>query len=141
VHAHPQKGITTMSVFSVSYVTIMDDDIWSLSEFYEKLFDLTEVPLKTEIYRGLDMNGVVLSFSSPEAYDLLGLEEPAGPKDVHEFITFTTTERTHVEHYTRKAMSLGAKLAKEPHTTYYGAWLSVLLDPSGNAFRICHADH
>ncbi len=121
---------------NVSYVTILADDIWALSDFYQELFGLDEVELKTEHYRGLDMNGTVLSFSAPSAYDMLGLEQPAGPRQVHGFVSFTVPVAEKVAEYTDKALALGATLAKEPHTTYYGAWLSVLKDPEGNAFRI-----
>lgn len=129
-----------MTNFSVSYVTIMDDDIWTLSNFYERLFDLKEISLRSEIYRGLDMNGVVLSFSAPPFYDEMGLSRPTTPKSTHEFVTFTTPQQGSVEEYTNRALKLGGSLVKGPYTTYYGAWLSVLRDPSGNLFRICHSE-
>lgn len=122
----------------VAYVTILADDIVALSNFYQQLFGLDEVELRTEHYRGLDMNGTVLSFSAPTAYDMLGLEKPAGPRQVHGFVSFTVPVADKVAEYTQKALTLGATLAREPHTTYYGAWLSVLKDPEGNAFRIYH---
>lgn len=125
---------------NVGYVTILADDIWALSNFYQELFGLSEIELKTEHYRGLDMNGTVLSFSAPTAYGMLGLEKPAGPRQVHGFVSFTVPLAEKVAQYTQKALALGATLAREPHTTYYGAWLSVLMDPEGNAFRIYHQD-
>jgi len=120
----------------LAYVNIFTGDLDRLAEFYRETFDLDEiVESRSPIFRGFRTAGSSIGFSSPEAYDLLGLRPLADEGD-RAFQTFDVADGEAVRTLTRRAVSLGATTVKEPFVTYYGWYQSVLRDPDGNAFRI-----
>mgnify|MGYP001987204718 CR=1 FL=1 len=49
-----------------------------------------------------------------------------------------STAQEVVDRFVPKAIAAGARLVKEPYTTYYNWYQAVLLDPEDNVFRINH---
>jgi predicted enzyme related to lactoylglutathione lyase len=127
---------------TVSYASIIADDVVSLCGFYRALFDLEEVDGATEIYRGLGTaNDVVLAFSAPVVYELLGIEAYAAARGTKQYLTFEVGSSAAVGEVTERAVRLGATILHDPYVTGYGALQSVLADPEGNVFRLNHAHH
>lgn len=126
-----------MTGVSISIASYLCEDIEGLSTFYAEVFDLAEVmELHSDIFRGLDADGVTIGFSSLVAYEMLGIEEWANPKGTAQYLTFEVGSRTEVEERTAAALERGATLVHEIYETYYGAYQPVLADPAGNVFRI-----
>ncbi|GAA0292578.1 VOC family protein [Kineococcus aurantiacus] len=125
---------------SLSFTSLVVEDPARSANFYQEVFDLLEVSeLTSKWFRGLWIGPTVLGFSHPEAYELLGLDDPGRQaRDVRTFLTMEADSDDQVDHLTQKATSLGAALLSRPARTYYGAWQSVLLDADGHAFRIDH---
>ena len=128
-----------MSKVSISLASYVCDDIVALSGFYADVFGFTEVTeLRSEIFRGLDVDGVTLGFSSTVVYEMLHMKDWADPTGTSQYLTFEVAADEDVVDHTNAAVLLGAKLLHEPYETYYGAFQSVLADPEGNVFRINH---
>ncbi len=126
----------TVSISLASYVS---DDFVSLSAFYATVFDLPEVEeLRSDIFRGLDVDGVTLGFSADVVYDMLQIEDQKNPSGTSQYLTFEVESEQDVLDRTQLAVSHGAVLKHEPYETYYGAFQSVLVDPENNVFRINH---
>lgn len=126
-----------MTGVSVSIASYLCEDIVGLSNFYAEVFDLEEVmDLRSDIFRGLDADGVTIGFSALVAYEMLGITDWADAKGTTQYLTFEVGSRTEVEQRTQKAIELGATLLHDIYETYYGAYQSVLSDPAGNVLRI-----
>jgi catechol 2,3-dioxygenase-like lactoylglutathione lyase family enzyme len=124
---------------SISLASIVSDDIVGLSGFYATVFDLPEVvELRSDIFRGLDVSGVTLGFSTPVVYELLKMEPWRDAKGTKQYLTFEAVDDADVDRLTAAAVAQGATLLHDPYETYYGAWQAVLADPDGNVFRINH---
>ena len=121
---------------SLSFVSVICDDVGSLAAFYGEVFDLASVDdLASEHFRALKIGDTVLGFSAPSAFEMLNLEA-VGPQAPTTFWTFEVDTAEQVNTLTQIAIDAGARCVKNPSRTYYGSWQSVLLDPAGNAFRI-----
>ena len=128
-----------MSGVSISLASYLCEDIVALSSFYAEVFDLAEVEeLRSDIFRGLDADGVTIGFSALDAYDMLGIADWANPTGTAQYLTFEVDSEAEVVRRTELAVSKGATLLHEPYLTYYDAHQSVLADPAGNVFRINH---
>lgn len=128
-----------MSGVSLSFASIISDDIESAAAFYATVFDLAEVEeLHSDIFRGLDVSGVTLGFSAPVVYEMLGIEAWADPSGTSQYLTFEVDDDDGVRQRTELAVEHGATILHEPYETYYGAFQAVLSDPDGNVFRINH---
>lgn len=128
-----------MSKVSVSLASYVCEDIVALSGFYADVFGFVEVEeLRSEIFRGLDVDGVTLGFSSSVVYEMLNMADWAGASGTKQYLTFEVGADTDVVDHTKAAVLLGASLLHEPYETYYGAFQAVLADPEGNVFRINH---
>lgn len=128
-----------MSAVRFSLASIITDDIVGLSEFYAGVFGLDEVmELRSDIFRGLDVDGVTLGFSTPVVYEMLGIQEWQPASGTTQYLTFEVADDDAVTSRTAVAVDAGARLLHEPYETYYGAYQSVLADPAGNVFRINH---
>ncbi len=128
-----------MAKVSMSIASYITDDIVGLSDFYAEVFELDEVmDLRSDIFRGLDVDGVTLGFSAPVVYEMLEIEDWADPKGTAQYLTFETASSEEVEERTERAVGLGARILHGPYETYYGAYQCVLADPKGNVFRINH---
>lgn len=126
-----------MSGVSISLASFLCEDIVGLSNFYAELFELEEVmELRSDIFRGLDADGVTIGFSALVAYEMLGLSDYAEPKGTAQYLTFEVDAAATVDAKTGQAIALGATLLHDPYDTYYDARQSVLADPAGNPFRI-----
>ena len=126
-----------MSAASISFASFICDDIEALSGFYADVFELDEVEeLRSEIFRGLDVDGVTLGFSAQVVYEMLSIERWASPTGTSQYLTFEVADDDAVSATTSAAVAAGAELLHEPYETYYGAFQSVLADPEGNVFRI-----
>jgi len=74
---------------SLSLASIVSDDIVGLSTFYAEVFDLAEVEeLRSDIFRGLDLAGVTLGFSTPVVYDMLKIEPWRDARGTKQYLTF-----------------------------------------------------
>ncbi len=128
-----------MASVRLSIASYLSDDIERLSEFYAEVFDLSDIPeLRSDIFVGLDVDGVTLGFSDVAAYELLAITDWANPTGTAQYLTFEVPTDEAVESLTAKAIELGATLLHDPYETYYGAFQSVLSDLDGNVFRINH---
>jgi hypothetical protein len=128
--------VSKVSLGIASYLT---DDIVGLSNFYAEVFDLDEVmDLRSDIFRGLDCDGVTIGFSALAAYEMLGIEDWANPTGTAQYLTFETATKAEVDTRTAAALERGAALLHEAYETYYNTYQSVLSDPVGHVFRINH---
>jgi uncharacterized glyoxalase superfamily protein PhnB len=124
---------------TISIASYISDDIEGLSTFYATVFELPEVEeLRSDIFRGLDVDGVTLGFSATVVYDMLQIGDEKNPTGTSQYLTFEVDTDQDVIDRTELAVSLGAKVMHDPYETYYGAFQSVLSDPEGNIFRINH---
>ena len=124
---------------SISFASYICEDIEALSAFYADVFDLVEVEeLHSDIFRGLDVDGVTLGFSAKVVYEMLSIERWADPSGTSQYLTFEVDDDAAVTRKTEAAVAAGAELLHEPYETYYGAFQAVLADPEGNVFRINH---
>ncbi len=126
----------TVRISLASYVC---DDFVGLFDFYTTVFDLPEVvELRSDIFRGADVDGVTLGFSAPVVYEMLNMSEWAESKGTKQYLTFEVESDADLLDRTDRAVASGARLLHDPYETYYGAFQSVLCDPDGNVFRINH---
>ena len=123
---------------SISYASIIADDIETLAKFYATTFALPElVEHATVSYRALDAGGgLVLAFSSPAAYHLLMMDGYRDARGTKQFLTFEADGDDEVDGYTAAAVTNGAQVLHPPYVTSYGSYQAVLADPEGNAFRL-----
>jgi catechol 2,3-dioxygenase-like lactoylglutathione lyase family enzyme len=122
---------------SLSYVTLVCQDIDRISDFYAGLFALAHVPeVEGEIFRAVRVGDTILGFNPAAAFELLNLPESALDATAPMFLTFEVGGDDEVDRLTAAAIIAGGTLLKAPYRTYYGAWQAVLLDPEMNAFRI-----
>ncbi len=120
----------------LAYVNAFAHDLDRLAGFYRDLLGLEEIVESRAItFRGFRGGGCNLGFSTPEIYDLLALPKPQD-EGVKMFLTWNVPLRADVDKLTERAVALGAQLTRSPFQTAYGWYLSTLLDPEGNAFRI-----
>ncbi len=128
-----------MTSVRLSIASYLSSDIEGLSGFYARLFDLAEVEeLRSDLFVGLDVDGVTLGFSDLKAYEMLHISDWKNPKGTAQYLTFEVETDEEVTSLTAKAVGSGATTLHEPYETYYGAYQSVLCDPDGNVFRINH---
>lgn len=123
----------------ISLASIVTDDIESLATFYARTFGFEEVvELRSDIFRGLDVAGTTLGFSTPVVYEMLGIEAWSDPTGTASYLTFEADDDAGVDRLVTAAVEGGATVLHEPYTTYYDAYQAVLADPAGNVFRINH---
>ena len=124
---------------SLSIASVIADDIVELSRYYADVFELEElVEFRTDIFRGLDLGGIVLGFSPPDVYEMLHMNDWSGPQGTKQYLTFEAGSDDDVERLTEAAVDRGGRILHEPYDTAYGSRQSVLADPDGNVFRINH---
>jgi hypothetical protein len=124
---------------AISVTSFIAEDFVALSEFYERTFELPEVTeLRSDIFRGLDVQGVTLGFHAPAAYDLLQIGEWRPAQGTKSLLLFEVGSDDEVRDRTATAVANGARLLHEPYVTYYDAFQTVLADPEDNVFRINH---
>ena len=126
---------------TVSYASIIADDIVTLCSFYGTVLELEEVEGSTDIFRGLSTgNEVVLAFSAPVVYELLGIDAYAGSTGTKQYLTFEVGSDEAVDALVERAVAQGAKLLHPPYVSVYDAYQAVLADPENNVFRLNHAN-
>lgn len=125
----------------ISVASFISEKFVELFEYYRELFDLIEIPeMHTDIFRGADLDGVMLGFSDAVVYDMLHIPEWRDYSGTNQYLTFECDSDDEVGELTKKGVELGGRVLHEPYRTYYGAWQSVLADPQNNVFRINHFD-
>lgn len=125
----------------ISVASFISKDFVGLFQYYSDLFGLTEIPeMHSDIFRGADLDGVMLGFSSAAVYDMLNISEWRDYQGTNQYLTFECETDEEVTALSEKAVALGGRLLHEPYRTYYGAWQSVLADPQNNVFRLNHFD-
>ncbi len=121
----------------LSYISIFTHDIVTLPSFYADVFGLAEVETsRSDRYRELVLGDTMLGFPSTDAYAALDMADQAEPTGVRAMLTSRADDPDAVSRLTDRAFVLGARLVKAPFATGFGHFLSVLLDPEGNALRI-----
>ena len=124
----------TITISTASYLC---DDIEALSSFYADVFGFPELTdFRSDIFVGLDVDGLMLGFSDKAAYELLQIQAWADAKGTKQYLTFEAPTDEQVSALTAAAVEHGATIVHEPYETYYGAFQVVLSDPEGNVFRI-----
>ena len=100
---------------AISLASVVTDDIVGLAEFYATTFDLPEVTeLRSDIFRGLDVGGVTLGFSTPVVYELLHIERWSEATGTKQYLTFEVADDAAVDAVTATAVANGAELRHEP---------------------------
>jgi predicted enzyme related to lactoylglutathione lyase len=118
-------------------VSLFSEDFVALSEFYRDLFDLPEVEdLRSDVFRGYMSGEVMVGFSAPAAYGMLGLEERRPGEGDQTALTFRCDSKEALDACLKTALSRGGSLVKEPFMTYYNWYMAVIRDPDGNAIRL-----
>jgi predicted enzyme related to lactoylglutathione lyase len=121
----------------LSYVSIFTRDVTALPSFYVELFGLQEVETsRSDRYRELMLGETLFGFPHLDAYEALDMADQAEPTGVRSMLTFRAESADAVVRLTERAVALGARLIKAPFATGFGHFLSVLLDPESNAFRV-----
>lgn len=121
----------------LSYVSIFTRDVERLPSFYADVFGLQEViGSRSDRYRELSMGAAKLGFPYVDAYQVLELADQSDPAGVRSMLTFATASIDEVNALTERAVGHGARLVKPGFNTAFGQYLSVVLDPEGNAIRI-----
>lgn len=118
-------------------VSLFSEDFVSLSEFYRDVFKLTEnEPLRSDVFRGYMSEDVMIGFSAPAAYEMLGLEPREPGEGDQTALTFKFESKAALDEAVETSVARGAALVKEPFMTYYDWYMAVLRDPDGNALRL-----
>ena len=86
-------------------------------------------------YRELAGGGARLGFAFQGAYELLDLASERDPSGLRSVLTFDLAADA-LDGAVDQAVASGARLAKPPYATHFGARMAVLYDPEGNAFRL-----
>ncbi|MBN9669723.1 VOC family protein [Roseibium aggregatum] len=118
-------------------VSLFSEDFIGLSEFYRDLFDLPEVEsLRSDVFRGYMSGDVMIGFSAPAAYEMLGLDERKPGEGDQTAFTLKFDTKEELDACVGNAIARGATLVKEQFMTYYHWYMAVLRDPDGNAIRL-----
>ncbi len=126
-----------MSLVSLSYISIITRQVSELPDFYIEVFGLEEIlASRSDRYRELSLGDVKLGFPSVDTYQLLDMGDQADPTGVRTLITFAVETAALVDRLTGLAVDRRGRLVKPPFATSFGQYLSVILDPEGNAIRI-----
>lgn len=129
-----------MAAAALTYVSIFTRDVEALPSFYAEVFGLPEVESsRSGRYRELSLGAVTLGFPYVDAYETLQMTDQADPTGVRAMLTFAAGGRAEVDALTQRAVGLGARLVRPGFDTAFGQYLSVILDPEGNAVRISAA--
>jgi predicted enzyme related to lactoylglutathione lyase len=124
---------------SIGVSSFISEDFVALARFYEETFELAEVAaLRSDIFRGFDVDGVTLGFHAPDAYALLGIEAWRDARGTTSLLLFEAESDEGVDAYTARAVANGGRVLHDAYLTYYHAYQTVLEDPDGNVFRINH---
>lgn len=122
---------------TLSYVNVFARDVTTLSGFYMRVFGFTEIEeIRSPIFVGIATGKSCIGFNAYDAYDLLKLGEHSPATGVKFMLNIDVADTAEVNRVTELAVAECATLIKAPHSTYYGWYQSVLLDPEGNAFRV-----
>jgi predicted enzyme related to lactoylglutathione lyase len=125
------------STLRVSYVSFFTRSVVTLPSFYVDVFGLSERQAsRSERYRELELGDLRIGFPYIDAYAMLNMSDQADPTGSRTLLTFAAEDPAAVERLTRDAVAHGARLVKGPFSTNFGQFLSVILDPEGNALRI-----
>jgi len=112
----------------------------ALPSFYVEVFGLGEIASSaSERYRELEVGGLKIGFPLVDAYRVLDMEDQANPTGVRSMVTFAVENPAAVERLTALAAEHGGRVVKAPFATAFGQFLSIVLDPEGNALRISAA--
>jgi hypothetical protein len=126
-----------LSAVQLSYVSIFTRDVETLPDFYAEAFGLAEIETsRSHRYRELSLGPLKLGFPFVDAYAALDMADQAEPTGVRSMLTFAAADPAAVDALTALAVQRGARLVKPGFTTGFGQYLSVILDPEGNAVRI-----
>lgn len=126
-----------MTGAALTYVSIFTHDVETLPSFYAEVFGLPEIDSsRSGRYRELSLGPVTLGFPYVDAYETLEMTDQADPTGVRSMLTFAAGGRQAVDALTHRAVERGARLVKPGFATGFGQYLSVILDPEGNAVRI-----
>ncbi len=121
----------------VTYVTTFTRDVEALPSFYAAVFGLCEVEAsRSDRYRELMAGELKLGFPSIDAYPMVGLEDQSDPEGVRAMVTFAVDTLDAVDRLTARAVEHGGRRVKGPFSTGFGQYLSIIVDPEGNALRI-----
>lgn len=118
-------------------VSLFSEDFVALSEFYRDVFGLPENEgLRSDVFRGYMSGPVMIGFSAPAAYGMLGLEPRREGEGDQTALTFSLPTTEALDAAVDLATARGATLVKSSFMTYYGWYMAVLRDPDGNALRL-----
>jgi predicted enzyme related to lactoylglutathione lyase len=123
-------------VVTLGAVTFFARDVDALAGFYAAALGLAPTVDDSPRYRELAGGGTRIGFAFPGAYDLLSLQDQADPSGLRSVLTFLIGGADGMEAAVARAVAAGATLVKPPYATHFGAWMAVLRDPEGNAFRL-----
>ena len=129
-----------MIAVQVTYVSIFTRDMAALPSFYVEVFGLEEIAAsRSDRYRELSVGTLKIGFPLVDAYRVLDMEDQANPTGVRSMITFAAEDKSAVDRLTDSAATHGGRVVKGPFPTAFGQYLSIILDPEGNALRISAA--
>lgn len=118
-------------------VSLFSEEFIALSEFYRDVFELPEVEdLRSDVFRGYKAGDVMVGFSAPAAYGMLGLDPRLPGEHDQTAFTFQCETKTALDSCLDKALARGGTLVQDRFMTYYNWYMAVLRDPDGNAIRL-----
>ncbi|MEL6169919.1 MAG: VOC family protein [Pseudomonadota bacterium] len=121
----------------VMQVSLFSERFVVLSEFYRDVFGLIENEgLRSDVFRGYMSDEVMIGFSAPAAYEMLGLEPRKPGEGDQTALTFKFDTTAELDTAVVTAKERGATLIKAQFMTYYDWYMAVLRDPDGNALRL-----
>jgi predicted enzyme related to lactoylglutathione lyase len=129
-----------LTTVHVTYVSIFTRDVAALPSFYVDVFGLEEIAASaSDRYRELAVGALKIGFPLIDAYRVLDMEDQANPTGVRSMVTFAAEDAAAVDRLTASAAAHGGRVVKGPFATAFGQYLSIVLDPEGNALRISAA--
>lgn len=121
----------------ITHISIFTRDVEKLPSFYVDVFGLAEnEAARSHRFRELSDGDLRLGFPFIDAYGNLGLDDQADPTGLRSIVTISTGDAGSVDALTHRAVAHGARLVKPGFQTGFHQYLSVVLDPEGNAIRI-----
>ena len=125
---------------AVNLVSVFCADHVALARWYRTTFGFREVPeVASEVFAAVAAGPVALGFHHDDAYDLLDLGAERDPTGTRVHCTIVVGDADAVDAALEPLRSAGARVIKEPFTTYYGARQIVFADPEGNVMRLSSA--
>ena len=119
----------------VSLITLGVADVAASRAFYERLGWQVAMDVEETVFFSLDRTVLTLWGRDKLAADS-GVEDPGGWGGVT--LAHNVRSDEEVDRVIGEARAAGARIAREPASTFYGGYAGVFLDPDGHPWEVAH---